>query len=97
MFASTSLGIGGSIAAAALLTGPMGLAIGTAACIAVALGDYFLGDQIASWFFTEDPDEEKRLIQAKHDKLEKEVTVKAYKLFDLTEHCTDVELKEAYR
>ncbi len=97
MVTSTGLGLGGSIAAAALLTGPLALVVGTGACIAVALGDYFLGDKIASWFFTEDPEEVKKLIQAKHDKLEKEVMDKAYQLFDLTEHCTDEELKEAYR
>ena len=97
MVTSTSLVLGGSIAATALLTGHLALVVGTGACIAVALGDYFLGDKIASWFFTEDPAEVMQLIHAKHDKFEKEVAEKAYKLFDLTEHCADEELKDAYR
>ena len=69
MVASTGLGLGGSIAAAALLTGPLAIAVGIGACIAVALGDHFLGDKLASLFFTEDPAEVKKLIQGKHDKV----------------------------
>ena len=91
------MGLRSSIAAAELLAGPLALAVGAGACIAVALGDYFLGDQVASLVFTEDPEEVKRLIEGKHETFEKEVRKKAYNMFGLTEHCTDEELREAYR
>ncbi len=45
----------------------------------------------------QDPEEVERLFKAKHDKLEKEVISSAYELLDRTEHCTNEELKEAYR
>ncbi len=79
------------------LSGPVALVVATGACIALALGDYFFGDKIASIFFKEDPEEVKKLLQAKHDKIEAEVLSKAYDLFNLTKFCTADELKEAYR
>ena len=78
-------------------TGPIGWVIGAGACIAVALGDYFLGDKIASFIFKEDPNEVERLRRIKIDKIKKEVLTSAYALLDLTEHCTERELKEARR
>jgi hypothetical protein len=93
MVASNGLSIGGGMAAGLLLTGPIGICVGVGACIAVALGDYFFGDKIASWFFKDDPED----VQAKHERIETEVLAQAYKMFGLTFHCTNEELREAFR
>lgn len=96
MVSSLSLNFGSSWAAVSFFTGPIGICIAVGACIAISLGDYFLGDKIASLFFTRDEMEEEQLLKKKCDEIEKEVCEKAYSLLDLTEHCTDKELKDAY-
>jgi hypothetical protein len=90
MILRNSLTIGATIAAS-LLLGPIGgLIVGSLACIAIALGDFFGGDWLFGKLFGND-------LQSAHDDLERISVDKAYGLFDLTAQCTDAELKEAYR
>ncbi len=94
----TSSSVGAAYGATILLgTGPVGWLVGAGACVALALNDYFFGDKVASIFFKEDPEEVERLIKAKYNKLEKEVIASAYDLLNLTAHCTNEELKAAFR
>ncbi|CAF0749626.1 unnamed protein product [Brachionus calyciflorus] len=93
---SSSIGYLVAKASASLFIGPIGKCIAAGACIAVALGDYFLGDKITSLIFKEDENEIESILTHKCNEIEKEVTKKAYSIFCLTEHCTDRELKDAY-
>ena len=93
---SSSVGLIAAKVSSVLFTGPIGICITAGACIAIALGDHFLGDKIASLVFKEDADEIESILRHKFEEIDIEVTKKAYSLFCLTEHCTDRELKDAY-
>jgi hypothetical protein len=99
MGSNIGLSIGGSIGAAVLLgTGPIGIAIGAAVCIGVAVTDFFFGDEV--WRFLgigDDPKEVQAIIDKKCKEIETVVQEQAYKMFDLSEYCSDEELKEAYK
>jgi len=91
----------GGLWGAACLMGPFGICVGVAACIAVGVGDYYLGDKVASLFIKDDEDEIKAMNKKKIEDFEEKTLEKAYALFDLTKHCTVDELEErkkiAYR
>jgi len=98
MFISASISFSGSYGSAFLLgSTKRGWLIGFGANILAPIVDFYLGDKIASFFWTIDCEEAKRIIQRNQSDLEKEVLINAYDLFNQTEFCTDKELKEAYK
>ncbi len=98
MATSTGMSFGCMAGAAFLLgTGPLGLAIGAGACIAVAVGDHYLGEKIFGFFLQDDPNEKKAILERRCKEFEKEVITQAYKMFNLEENCSDDELKRAYK
>ncbi len=95
MTVTTVSSLGASIAAATLVGGPVGFAIGVGACIAISAIDHFLGKKIFECLFPED--EKETIIEKHYKELEKEVITEAYKIFDLEKNCSDHELKQAYK
>ena len=64
-----------------------GLVLGAVGCIAIGVADYFI-------FKGQD---QKIELRSQYEPFRADVIDRAYKIFDLEKHCTDQELKKAYR
>ena len=84
----TGLTIGAfKLAALIAVSTPVGMMVGAAAVIGIVAADHF--------FFEED--HKKDELERRHAELRARVVGRAYDMFGLEEHCTDRELRQAWR
>ncbi|XP_068730178.1 uncharacterized protein [Montipora capricornis] len=95
--ATTGLSIGGAYLAPLLVAGPWAIVLGAGICIAVAVGDHYLGNKFFGLFIKDDPKEVTSILEKELKQLDKEVEERAYNMFNLEKNCSNEELKDAYR